>query len=73
LRRVAQPPLGAVALDGAADPAGGGETQSDMGLAVGAVARLDDDGAARAGRGLGRRQEVGALGEALDGRRDGTA
>src|SRR5678816_3742092 len=41
---LAHPPLGAVALDGAADAPSGGEADTDQGRFIVAGARLDDDG-----------------------------
>src|SRR5581483_4323553 len=63
--RFAQATLGAVALNGAADPLGGGETGADQGTLV-ARPRLDQHGAAGERRGLRARQELGALLQALD-------
>jgi hypothetical protein len=66
--RLAQPALGPVADDRAADPARGGETDANEALSIAAVTRLDQnrppdaDGAARG------RQEVGALLQAFNDR-----
>jgi hypothetical protein len=65
-RRLAQAPLGPVALHRAADPAGGGEAQADVGPAVAARPRLHQHRAAGAGEPLGRGEEVGALAKSFD-------
>ena len=56
-RRLAQAALGAVADDGAADAAGGGETEADERGLVGAMADLGGNRAHGAGLALGRQQE----------------
>ena len=66
--RLAQPALGAVADDCAADLAGGGESDPHQRFAVGPVPGLDDHCAARSRRRLGGGQEVGPLAQAFDGK-----
>ncbi len=45
-RGLFQPPSGAIALDGAADPATGGESQANRGRVVGSIQGLDKHRAA---------------------------
>jgi hypothetical protein len=59
LRRSPKPPFGPVALDRAADLAGGGETGPPIGLAVGA--KLKGDGAADLANAFLGAQEIGSF------------
>jgi hypothetical protein len=65
----AQPPLGAISHDGAADPARCGESGAHGGSSVGPIQSLDHHRAARTGAALGRGQELGAFRQVFD--RDG--
>ena len=68
-RRLAHPAFGAISLDRAADPLGRGEADADQALAILAIPRLGDQGAARADTALGGGQEIRPLAQAFDDRR----
>jgi hypothetical protein len=64
---LSHPALGAVADDGAANPARGGEPDADSACSVPPIAGLHQHSSSRAGETLRGRQKIGALAESFKG------